>query len=54
MKTKTLFYRFQQIIILVLHLILLKWMYFTLTESGRLDFKEVLFNFLGMTFTELS
>jgi len=48
MKTKRLFYRFQQLIILVLHLVLLKWMHFSLTESGRLDFQEVLLNFLGM------
>ena len=49
MKTKRLFYRFQQLIILVLHLVLLKWMHFSLTESGRLDFQEVPAS-IGQTF----
>ena len=50
MKTKRLFHRFQQLIILLLHLVLLKWMHFSLTESGRLEFSEVLYHFLGMAF----
>lgn len=46
---KNLFYRFQQLVILILHLILLKWMYYTLTNSGRLSTEHVLYHFLGMS-----
>ncbi len=46
---KNLFYRFQQLIILVLHLILLYWMYFTLSESGKMETTEVFYHFTGMS-----
>lgn len=46
---KNVFYRFQQLVILVLHLILLRWMYYTLTNSGRLSTEHVLYHFLGMS-----
>lgn len=42
-------YRIQQLIVLVLHLILLKWMLYTLQESGVLPFMTVLLHFLGMS-----
>ena len=42
-------YRFQQLIILVLHLILLKWMYYTLSNSGAFSTVEVLYHFIGMS-----
>jgi len=44
-----LWYRIQQFIILVLHLILLKWMYYTLTNSGSFSITEVLYHFIGMS-----
>jgi len=46
---ENLFYRFQQLIILILHLILLKWMYYALTETGSMETKVVLLHFLGMS-----
>ena len=42
-------YRLQQLIIFVLHLVLLKWMYFTLSNSGRLSMTEVFYHFIGMS-----
>lgn len=42
-------YRFQQLIILILHLILLKWMYYTLSNSGAFTITEVLYHFIGMS-----
>lgn len=44
-----IWYRFQQLIILVLHLILLRWMYFVLSNSGAFSMTEVLYHFLGMS-----
>lgn len=44
-----IWYRLQQLIIFVLHLILLKWMYFTLANSGRLTMNEVFYHFIGMS-----
>jgi|GEM_PF-492943 len=44
-----LWYRFQQLIILVLHLILLKWMYYVLSNSGAFTMTEVLYHFIGMS-----
>ncbi len=41
--------RLQQLIIILLHLALLKWMYFALTESGAMFTHEVLLHFLGMS-----
>ena len=43
-----IFLRVQQSVIVLLHLILLKWMYFALSESGALSTKEVLLHFMGM------
>lgn len=45
---ENLFYRFQQLVIVVLHLILLKWMFYALTESGSMQTEQVLLHFLGM------
>lgn len=44
-----LWYRIQQLIILVLHLILLKWMFYTLTNSGTFSITEVFYHFIGMS-----
>lgn len=46
---KNIFYRLQQLAILILHLVLLKWMLYTLQESGVLPFTTVFFHFLGMS-----
>ncbi len=46
---KNFFYRLQQLIILVLHLVLLKWMHYTLTNSGALSTEGVLYHFIGMS-----
>lgn len=48
LKKHHLSYRLQQLLILVLHLILLKWMFFTLTNSGILTTTEVFMHFIGM------
>lgn len=42
-------YRLQQLIILVLHLILLKWMHYALTELGMEQTSIVLIHFVGMS-----
>ena len=44
-----IWYRTQQLIILVLHFVLLCWMYFTLTHSGAMTTAEVLYHFVGMS-----
>lgn len=44
-----LWYRTQQLIILVLHLILLRWMYYVLSNSGAFTITEVLYHFIGMS-----
>jgi hypothetical protein len=41
-------YRLQQLFILLAHLLLLKWMFFTLSESGVLSMEKVLLHFTGM------
>ena len=46
---ENIWYRLQQLIILVLHLILLRWMYFTLANSGRMQTTEVFYHFIGMS-----
>jgi len=46
---KNISYRFQQFIILVLHLILLYWMYYTLSESGSMETATVFYHFTGMS-----
>lgn len=38
-----------QIIIFVAHLVLLKWILYTLYEGGVLPFKTLLFHFLGIS-----
>ncbi|MAF78094.1 MAG: hypothetical protein CME63_14185 [Halobacteriovoraceae bacterium] len=43
------FYRLQQLVILVLHLILLKWMHYALTETGQQTTGIVLAHFAGMS-----
>lgn len=48
-KKYNLWYRLQQVIIFVLHLILLKWMYYTLANSGSLSTAEVFYHFIGMS-----
>ena len=40
--------RFQQLVIIVLHLALLRWMLFVLSEAGVLTTGQVLGHFLGM------
>lgn len=42
-------YRLQQVIIFVLHMILLKWMYYTLSNSGSFSTAEVFYHFIGMS-----
>ena len=42
-------YRLQQLLILVLHLILLKWMHYALTELGMEQTHVVLLHFTGMS-----
>jgi len=48
MNWKMISYRLQQLFILILHLILLGWMYYTLSEAGMMKVSQVLFHFLGM------
>ncbi len=43
------FYRLQQLLILILHLVLLKWIYYVLTNSGHLKMSHVLYHFLVMS-----
>jgi apolipoprotein N-acyltransferase len=44
-----LWYRLQQLIILILHFVLLYWMYFTLTHSGMMSTLTVFYHFIGMS-----
>ena len=41
--------RFTQFLILIAHLILLKWILYTLYEGGVLPFSTLLYHFLGMS-----
>ena len=41
--------RTQQLVILVAHLVLLKWILYTLYEGGVLPFKTLLYHFLGIS-----
>jgi sugar phosphate permease len=43
------FYRLQQLVILILHLVLLRWMFYALTETGVMTTQVVLFHFVGMS-----
>ena len=45
----SLWYRSQQLVILILHLILLSWMYFVLSNSGAFSMTEVIYHFIGMS-----
>lgn len=38
-----------QLVILVAHLVLLKWILYTLYEGGVLPFKSLMFHFLGIS-----
>ncbi len=49
MNKKSLGYRLQQLLILILHLILLGWMLYTLNNAGALSFTKVMLHFLGMS-----
>ena len=44
-----IWYRIQQLIIFVLHLILLRWMFYILSNSGRMPMTEVFYHFIGMS-----
>jgi len=46
---ENIWYRTQQLIIFVLHLILLRWMFYILSNSGRMQTLEVFYHFLGMS-----
>lgn len=46
---QNIWYRTQQLIILVLHLILLRWMFYILANSGRLTMVDVFYHFIGMS-----
>lgn len=41
--------RFKQLIILLAHLVLLKWILYALSEGGVLPFQTVLMHFLGIS-----
>lgn len=40
--------RSEQVLIVVLHLVLLKWIFFALYEAGNMTTKEIAFHFVGM------
>jgi hypothetical protein len=42
-------YRFIQLFILIAHLVLLKWILYTLYEGGVLPFKTLLYHFTGIS-----
>jgi apolipoprotein N-acyltransferase len=42
-------YRLQQLVLFVLHLILLKWMFYALNETGSMSTVIVMMHFLGMS-----
>lgn len=46
---QNIWYRTQQLIIFVLHLILLRWMFYVLSNSGRMQTLEVFYHFIGMS-----
>ena len=45
---KKIGYRLQQLLVLILHLALLKWMLYALYEGGSLPLSEVMAHFFGM------
>lgn len=42
-------YRLQQVLLFVLHIVLLKWMFYALNETGSMDTVTVMLHFLGMS-----
>jgi apolipoprotein N-acyltransferase len=42
-------HRLTQLVILIAHIVLLKWILYTLYEGGVLPFKTLLFHFLGIS-----
>lgn len=42
-------HRLMQFVILVAHLLLLKWIIYTLSEGGILPFKTLMYHFLGIS-----
>lgn len=48
-RPKNLFYKFQQFLILLIHLVLLYWMWFTLANAGIMRMKEIMIHFVGMS-----
>lgn len=46
---ENLFYRLQQFAIFILHLILLKWMFYSLSETGSMPTTTVMMHFFGMS-----
>ena len=42
-------HRIMQFIILVAHLVLLKWIIYTLSEGGVLPFQTLMYHFLGIS-----
>jgi apolipoprotein N-acyltransferase len=47
-KSSKFLYRFEQVLIVVAHLLLLKWIFYALYEGGQLDTTKLLLHFLGM------
>ncbi|ATH07002.1 hypothetical protein BIY24_03340 [Halobacteriovorax marinus] len=45
---KNLNLRIQQLIILILHLVLLRWIWYTLNNTGAMNTTEVLLHFSGI------
>ena len=45
---KSLFYRFQQVVIFVIHILLLWWIYWLLQNTGNLTTDMVLIHFTGI------
>ncbi len=45
---KTLFYRIQQVLIFVIHIVLLAWIYWLLQNTGNLSTEKVLIHFTGI------
>lgn len=41
--------RFTQLMILIAHIVLLKWILYTLYEGGVLPFKTLMYHFLGIS-----
>jgi hypothetical protein len=47
-KSPNFSYRMMQLLILVLHLILLKWILYTLYEGGVLPMDKLIYHFIGI------